>query len=305
MVVGPSGSDLDPPIFVGGTGRSGTTVVSRLLGRTPNIHAMRWETQFIVAARGLLELAAADYPPDALDAFLTMLRGRWYRRTLNPGKPNEYEAGLCSDVGEEHLEASIAQLQADISAAAAPPLEIAADFIGRLFGEPARAAGARRWLEKTPRNIVYIEQLWQMFPDMRFIHMIRDGRDVAASMMRRQFWPIATIPGRPSTHDFTGEVTLELAAAYWREMLHLGRLAASRIPPENYLEVRLEDLVHSREAMLERICSFLDEPLDESALDFPLDEQRLGGWRDDFADADVDRFLAIAGRELALEGYPT
>ena len=92
------------PVFIGGTGRSGTTVLVRILERHPRIHALKWETQFMVAPTGLITLIDEGCDEGALRAFVGRLRGRWYQRTVNPGKPSQYEAGLVSDVTRDELE---------------------------------------------------------------------------------------------------------------------------------------------------------------------------------------------------------
>lgn len=300
----PRAAPSTAPIFIGGTGRSGTTVFTRLLDEHSAIKTIRWESRFIVARKGLLNVVSKNFKPRPLARFLEKLRGRWYRRTLYEGTPREYEAGLFADVTEDHLEAAIAILvEASRRGPRASPHAIAAEFVDFLFSQPVERADARRWCEKTPANVLYADQLHRLFPDMRLVHIIRDGRDVVSSMLERGFWPIAPWEQLQRDHPFKGPVTLEGAVHYWVEMLRLGREIAARVPTENYLELRLEDLVEDREATLRRICDFLDEDLKPPMLAFDLSRSNTGRWRHELNAEQLAYFTEHAGHHLAAEGY--
>lgn len=119
----------------------------------------------------------------------------------------------------------------------------------RSFGEGLRALydgwaasrGKRRWVEKTPRNAIQLPELFTLFPDLRFVHMIRDGRDVAVSM--------PTLGGAPKS--------VPECARLWKRYVRCGRGAAST-RPDRCLEVRYEDLVARPEPVVRRVCEFLD-----------------------------------------------
>jgi hypothetical protein len=223
---------------------------------------------------------------------------------LNQGKPNEYAAGLCSDVTAEELEAAIALLESQLNASPPPqsPHDPARAFVQALFSLPMLRAKASRWCEKTPRNILYADHLWRMFPHMRFIHIIRDGRDVVTSMLKRKFWPIAATEEFPSTLSFCGEVTFEKAVDYWIEMLRLGRMVAARIPADNYLEIRLEDLVESRHTV-EELFDFLGEPLLPHLFNYDLSKSHKGRWKEELTPEQIHFFHEHAGEVLRKEGY--
>lgn len=290
--------------MVGGTGRSGTTVFARLLGTHSNIFSLRWESQFIVARHGLLELIDAGFAKQELERFLELLRGRWFKRTLNPGQINEYEAGLCADVSLDRLEGEIGRLEERLRrSGASAGYAAAASFVEGILGEPMAAAGAVRWCEKTPRNALYANRLAEMFPDMRFINVVRDGRDVACSMVERRFWPIGATQDFPTTSRFCGEVTFEKAIEYWVEMVNLSREVASGLPEKAHMDVRLEDLVRDRELTVRRVLKFLGEPFDRALIEFPMREGSLGRWRRDLDPKQVLFAEEAAGEELVRQGY--
>ncbi len=110
-----------------------------------------------------------------------------------------------------------------------------------LFDGWASGQGRARWVEKTPRNTILLPELFALMPDLRFVHVIRDGRDVATSMPKLRSTP-QTIPE---------------CARLWRRYVRCGRGAASARPGQ-CLEVRYEDLVLRTEPTLHGVCAFLD-----------------------------------------------
>jgi L-lactate utilization protein LutC len=87
-----------------------------------------------------------------------------------------------------------------------------------------------------------------VLPEARFIHLIRDGRDVALSVMSMEWGPD----------------TVEGAARRWKKRVLRGREQAARLP--HYMEVRYEDLVLETEATLREVCDFVELEFDESML---------------------------------------
>jgi hypothetical protein len=126
------------------------------------------------------------------------------------------------------------------------------DFL-RLFMESiARQQGVDRWAEKTPEHLLFAPEIKKSIPDAQFIHIIRDGRDVAASMGVLGYIPV-----------FPWDKRREVLAAglYWEWLLHQGRKAAQSIG-RDYMEVHYEDLVNSPQPTLDRISSFIGCDLD-------------------------------------------
>ena len=293
------------PVFIGGTGRSGTTVLARLLGQHPRIFVYRWETQLIVAPGGLVDLLRNLNTPAALAQFSSRMRGPWFRRVLYAGQPEEYSAGLCADLSWEEVEPVLAIFEnlIKLGGGREQPLRLGAEFLDALSLSAMERAKAHRWGEKTPRNIFYIAQLWRLFPNMRFVHILRDGRDVVSSMLENGFWPIAPSPEYPSSLGFRGEMSFEKAVDYWVEMLKIARYSAAQVPPENYLEIRLEDLAEDPVSNLQRLMDFLGEPLTEELLQFDLSRARAGRWKKDLSAAQIRYFHQQAGEILEREGY--
>jgi Sulfotransferase family len=119
-----------------------------------------------------------------------------------------------------------------------------------LAASQALAQGKRRWGTKTPKALLHLAELAIVYPDAQFIHVIRDGRDSTSSQAR--------VFGR----------SVVQGALLWRTGMRTGRRAGSRLGPDRYLEVRLEELLSSPEEQIRRMCVFLGEDFDQSLLHF-------------------------------------
>ena len=102
-----------------------------------------------------------------------------------------------------------------------------ADAIRLVYSCYARSKGKLRYGDKTPRYVRKLELISRVFPEARFVHVIRDGRDVALSLLERDWGP----------------KTIEQAASLWRKRVRAGRRAGAILGRRCYIEVRYEDLV--------------------------------------------------------------
>ena len=114
--------------------------------------------------------------------------------------------------------------------------------------------GKVRWGDKTPTYLTQMTAIEAVLPESRFIHIIRDGRDVSLSIADLWFGP-------HSGHKTAGEV-----ARWWAARVNEGRREGSKA--RHYMELRFEDLVTEPEPVLRRIAEFIDLPWDPSMLDY-------------------------------------
>lgn len=169
------------------------------------------------------------------------------------------------------------------------------------------------WAEKTPWNVLRLDFLWRHFPGARFIHVIRDGRDVACSL-RRMPWAKITAADRLSTE------ALRECAAYWRFHVAAGR--RYRHDPR-YYEVRYEDLVGDPERTVRRLLAFLELDWNDAVLEADglhdaltkvghansneprrtIHRDALQRWRVDLSAAERRIVEQSAGSMLANTGY--
>jgi hypothetical protein len=152
--------------------------------------------------------------------------------------------------------------------------------------------GKQRWAEKTPKNILFIDTLFMLFPKAQFIHMIRDPRDVFCSVREKA---AKTTPHWATT-------TPQQLAESWCRRINCGLPWRER--PERYYEVRYEELVHQPEATMQAVLAFLGEPWDVRMLDnHTIFTTSVGRWHKELSAAEVAGIEEVAGDMMHKLGY--
>jgi hypothetical protein len=286
-----------------GVNRSGTTLLRLMLDAHPQL-AIPAETHFVPKLiRRWGKLDASETPEgERREVFLELITAhpRW----------NDLEI----DAGE--LEAHLAAIS---------PLELG-DVVRAVHVVYATQQGKPRWGDKTPRYLLELPRIKRALPEARFIHLIRDGRDVAVSL-RDVSWGT----------DDPAE-----AASVWSSQILAARRKAGRIPSGSYLEISYEELVSEPERTLKTIADFAELPWDEAMLSHhegageriagvlrdrrardgriavtaserarqhagltePPNARRVGRWRTEMTVAERARFEEVAGELLDELGYP-
>jgi hypothetical protein len=126
------------------------------------------------------------------------------------------------------------------------------DFITIIMNEIARKQGVARWAAYDPDTVLRVATIKREIPDALFVHIIRDGRDVALSL--RKLGDFNPFPWSKSPRS------LEETALYWEWMVQKGR-NSGRLIPEDYLEFRFEDLIAEPHDTLKDLSQFLDHDL--------------------------------------------
>jgi hypothetical protein len=273
------------PIFIIGVHRSGTTLLRYMLSSHPRIYIPP-ESDFIPRFFGRRPTAPMDRRA-AIHALRTIFESYRFVREWQ-GSPPEHET-------------FVDQL----------PDLTPATFLDTLYGRYARQNEAQRWGDKTPIYTSYMDLVLQIFPSVQFIHIIRDGRDVALSMI--DTW------GAQKAH-----VDLYFAAHSWQRRLREAFASASKLGSDQYLELRYEDLVRDPERYVRRLCRFLGEPyVPEMAEPHHLGQKRIepgsfhasvrkpptvsqvSRWQREMSLSDQRIFRAVAGDTLQELGYET
>ena len=291
----PAGEPLPAPFVVGVT-RSGTTLLRLMLDAHPQL-AVPPETHFL---------------PDVIAAC----------------KSGPVTADRCTQAITSHrrwpdFQLDARQLRERLGAT--PELDAAGCLRG-FYELYAERAGKPRWGDKTPGYLRRMRTIAKVLPEARFVHLIRDGRDVAVSITALHF----------------GADTVRQAAERWVKRINEGREKGARVA--HYLEVRYEDLVLEPEPTLRQICDYVELPWDPRVLDYPdsagdrlaeitrdlprSDQRgedvipaaqrvgihalaqrppqahRVGRWRSELSPEDQEVFAQVAGPLLEELGYP-
>ena len=281
-----------PAAFVVGAPRSGTTLLRLMLDSHP-VMAIPPETGWAPVA---VEVARRGGDPDDLLEAIKVLT-TW----LDLGFDTEEARGLLHAVR---------------------PWAVG-EGLRALYRAYAARSGKPRFGDKTPMHVRHMHAFSPILPEAHFIHLIRDGRDVAASLRGLHFAP--------------GDGTIEAIARDWHEIIVEARGQAAEL--EHYREVRYERLVREPESTLRELCEWLELPWDDAVLrsheraherlgevafarrdgavfrtreerrelhgrtSRAPDDSRVGRWRDDLSAEEVTVFESLAGGLLAELGY--
>jgi hypothetical protein len=273
------------PVFIGGTGRSGTWALGRLLGAHPRVVTVRSELRLHASRPGFAEVLSGDLSPEQ---YAEEVRERWMRATGSEGQPKGLFLLLGQHEVRERLEAFVDRAREDVPGALA-------QLLHDLVDPYARGRGAVRWVETTPDNAGAAAALTSVLPTARVVHTIRDGRDVASSLLTMSWGPD----------------DLDSALAWWARRIRAADASMAAADPGRVHTVRLEELVHlDRDATLRELLGTLDYRDDEAvwrgfATQIDASRGHVGRWRET---VDVDQRDAFAGRyrelieEMAAEG---
>ena len=280
---------MNPYVFIVGCPRSGTTLLQRMVDAHPEVAITR-QSRFIPnyyeKRKGLTPEGYVT--PDLVDRLIAE------RRFKNLEIDRE---------GLESLAGSDEQV----------PFE---SFVTGIFDHYGKVQGKRLIGDKTPRYVRSIPTLHELWPETRFVHIIRDGRDVCLSMMN---WKMAD----SSAGQFSAwkEDRVSTGALWWELNVRLGRQDGGSLLPELYHEVHYEELISEPEETCANLCDFLGLPYDDAMLRFhegrekadtDLDAKKgwrpltpgLRKWSAQMSAEDLRRFEAAAGDLLDELGYP-
>ena len=212
-----------PPIFVGGAGRSGTTLLRVILDSHSHI-ACGPELKVIPSIAMLWAEFQTTYAP-----YLAQ-----------------------SKIGETDIDRAFRV------------------FIASLIASLRRESGKPRIAEKTPNNVFFFRHLHRMFPNASYVHMVRDGRDVVASLLTMDW---KGPDGQPL--EYTKDA--RLGARYWANSIVAARQFAHATKGRSrYCELRYENLIAAPEPCLRALFDFLGESWEPGVLAFHERERALG-----------------------------
>jgi hypothetical protein len=289
------------PVFVGGTGRSGTHVLARLLGHHSRYRDIEIEVRFHCNPRGFPDLLAGRA---TLDEFLTKLRNFWWHRikagepfpALLPSLPlGREERGLYKVVPRDRFDAAVARFEA---AYGSDPVLACHDLFMALLAPLAANAGKPGLVEMSSDNVAQAPTLVRVFPGAKLIHTVRDGRDAGASKVTKR---------QKRHHPRDGLEGID----WWAERLTRIDRAARVISPDRLLVISLDELAYGdRERQYGRLLEFLELEDDPSMREYFDDEVTAENahrdrWRDGLersAQEELRRHYERTLDQLAADG---
>ena len=278
------GAEAERPIFVGASPRSGTTLLRTMLDSHPELAIPR-ESRFLREAfRQRAEFGDLTSPANR-DALITwILDGRG----VNESKFGSTKAELAERMREA-------------------PGGTLGSIVGTPFATYAENQSKPRWGDKRPAYIRGTGAIFSMFPDAKFVHLVRDPRGSVASMLRVGW--------------FDGSVARGLEL--WTRSIDAAAQARTTYRSDQFYELKYEELLADPASEITRLAGWLD--LDPAGIDEmlayhvdndvpaskyhwkvsqPIDRANSATWREALGTEDLALIDAVAGPHLDAFGYP-
>lgn len=287
-----------PPVFIVGTGRCGSTLMSEVVARHPNILSLSEVfTSFTTRALYNRRLKSSDFikmlhePAPTLKTAMTPESApSEFTYKFNEGSKYSLEdLPTCmrmilprfSDTPDELYDIMLEEVRGWSEGSLA-------DWYVRWFGWLRDHHDKSLWIERTGTSITMVKALARMFPDAKFVHIYRDGRETALSI--RNFRPIRIFlhirnrlrlvgvdilktPFRqsdswliyhtspfmervtPAERFMNKEPTIKQSGQFWSDMLKVGMKDLEQVPKDRQHNMNYADLVREPR---ETLSNFLD-----------------------------------------------
>ena len=272
------------PFFIIGSGRSGNTLLRSILSGNSDI-----------------SIPPESYRiPFAIKKFHIFNNRDW--EDIVPQVLKEFED--CKEFYTWEIDITDAQKRLENIADSKRTLSNIFDELFCTYTEK-HSPGSKIWGDKTPMNTLYLDWIGTVFPRSKFIHIIRDGRDVASSYLKMERYD-----------------TILEAANRWINSIESAQSFGSKIK-ENYIEIRYEELVTKPEDVIKYTCDFLDIDYDSKMLDHtkqvkklgdtdkehhsnlskPISSDSVGKWRNNLSESDQESITKLLHKHLQRLGY--
>ncbi len=213
-----------PPVtFVGGTGRSGTHIIAKLLGRHGKLYLIPVECRFHVEERGFPGLLAGT---TTKQAFLRRLRGFWWK-----GFQTSRFRGLYRFVPRERFDDAVMAFDQRFDDDAEGACR---DLFWSLLWPYEAEGEVSGIVEQSCDSIAQAETLQRLFPEAGFVHVVRDGRDASASRVAQ-------------TRGIIYPRTRAQGLEWWEARIRSMDAGARTVPPERLREISLDELLEDED----------------------------------------------------------
>ncbi|MCI5121319.1 MAG: sulfotransferase [Candidatus Electrothrix sp. AUS4] len=266
------------PIFIVGSPRSGTTLLYHMLSSSGGFANYRAETHlFNLIAPYFGNLKNVNNKQKLL---LFWTQSHFFQRSnLDPKKFIKDIDMNCLNYG---------------------------DFLSLFMDSIAANQNVSRWAECTPTHLLYMNKIKKEIPNAKFIHIIRDGRDVALSLSKLQWG---------NSMPLLINNRLISCALSWRYLINKGKKNGKYLG-NNYIEINFETLVTKPKQVLKKLSDYIEYDLDYSTIQaksigsvkapntsFTDKSKPINRWRTYLDQKDITNIEQVIGNELVSNGY--
>jgi len=269
------------PFFIIGAQRSGTTLVRLILNAHSKIAIPEEGTFWMPMLREQRGHLAGNIPPSRLDGYLRYIKNN-----------NQYKVWEMND------DRFFAELQTIRKTTLA-------ELMARFYRQYAMEHDKLCWGDKTPSFFRMVPDLKELFPNAKFVHVVRDGRDVFLSLRGRE----------------KGRKNIAVSAYEWSYKLRKVRDEFNSLPDARHFEIRYESLVSDPERSTREICKFLGLEFEPGMLEFwkssekyigdhhsdlifqPVSAKSTGNWKTGLSSSEAKQFECIASKWLTEFDY--
>lgn len=219
-------------------------------------------------------------------------------------------------------------------------------YIQKRFIEYSEKSGKKYIIDKTPRNCLRIPFIHAVFPEAKIIMLLRDGRSVISSTNKKlkqpkrvpwrdiknrlrslSIWELYTYFPRliprlklmmgikvdywgarpPGWNEWIGNYSPQaLLAKQWAATMNIAIREGRKLPPENYIEVKYEDLVNNPQTEFTKLTSFLEIKNPQQIIDYAensSDPQRISKWKSSLNQHTLDEIKKLMESTMSQLGY--
>jgi hypothetical protein len=284
-----------PPLFIGSAGRSGSTLLVDLLGMHENISPI-YETDFVTKLVSLFYSSANELSFNEKKKAYSDFIYKWSEQL--PQRPHNKREHEKYKHGPHHILFSKKYMR-DLTNGFLNKLtpknreKSIGEYLNSLFNESANKDNKEFWVNKTPIYVQFPQILKKWFSNMKFIHIVRDGRDVSLSVLTRPWGPDS----------------IKESSDWWMNNVMSG-IKFGKNNPNNYIEVKYEDLIVDPEKTINEILDqiLIQEDNSEESRNMldqyhELDKNMIGKWKSSEYVEELKDFTKKTNELLSYFGY--
>ena len=280
-------------IFIGGSGRSGTNILRKILSNHSKVASLPFEYRFIIDPDGIIDFFnsfkscwspyQSDIKIKRLNDFLinlsekSHLKNNYIEWELSKYFPNyinnvqnlisnlkcfEYNGswpGANKNNEEYKIWFSDYKNEESIKL-------ILTDFIKKNIDSFLENNKKKFFVEDNTWNILYAKELEVLVPSSKLIHVIRDPRDVVASFINQSWCP----DNLKQCIEMYKSIIKK-----WFEICHI-------LDKQKFKLIKLENLVFNKDTEIKKICSFCELNFESNLLEINLSMHNSGRWKNEF-----------------------